>query len=52
MLKALDPNKYREKQATTAIAGDIIIKMAILPYDDEPKLPEANVIEGEAKETT
>lgn len=46
--KALDPGKYREKQAIPTIVGDITIKMAIPPYDEAP----TNVIEGKYKEVT
>jgi len=47
-LKALNPDRYREKQSIPTIVGDITIKLAIPPYDDVPKLPQ--VIE--AKEIT
>ncbi|GAI05754.1 unnamed protein product [marine sediment metagenome] len=49
-LKAEAPTKYREKQAVPMVMGDIIIKMAIPPYDENLRLKEADVIEGEARE--
>ena len=50
--KALDPGKYREKQAIPMIMGDITIKMAIPAYDEKLRLTNGRVIEGEAKEIT
>ena len=48
--KALDPGKYREKQAIPMIMGDITIKMAIPAYDEKLRLTNGRVIEGESKE--
>ena len=50
--KALNPAKYREKQSVPLIAGDITIKLAIPDYDDKLRLPQGDIIEGEAKEIT
>lgn len=48
--KKLDPD-YREKVAGALITGDITIKLAIPDYD-VPRLKEADVIEGKAREVT
>ena len=50
--KALDPGKYREKQAIPMIMGNITIKMAIPAYDEKLRLTNGRVIEGEVKEVT
>lgn len=48
-LRALAPDKYREKTNAPQIIGDIIIKMAVPPYNDT--LLSQNVIEGEIVES-
>lgn len=53
ILKALDPDKYREKPLIDkAIIGDITIKLAIPPYNEGMRLEESKIvpIEGEFKE--
>lgn len=51
-LKALKPDTYREKSVIDkAIIGDIIIKMAIPPYNESMRLetPKIEVVEGESR---
>lgn len=50
-LKAKRPDVYREKTIAPTIVGDIIIKMAIPPYNDK-LLNKENIIEGEFVESS
>jgi len=38
-LKALNPEKYRERPPETKLIGDITVKLAVPPYTDNPVLP-------------
>ena len=40
-LKALNPEKYRERPPETRLIGDITVKLAVPAYTDNPVLPPA-----------
>ena len=56
-LRAIAPEKYREKQPETRLIGDIVVKLAVPPYTDNPILPPVKQIkegsdgQGKAKGT-
>jgi len=38
-LRAIAPEKYRERPPETRLIGDIVVKLAVPPYTDNPVLP-------------
>ena len=38
-LRAIAPEKYREKQPETKLIGDIVVKLAVPPHTNNPILP-------------
>ena len=38
-LRAIAPEKYRERPPETRLIGDIVVKLAVPPYTDNPILP-------------
>ena len=43
-LRAIAPEKYREKTPETRLIGDITVKLAIPSYEDNPKLGEPKLL--------
>ena len=49
-LRAIAPEKYRERQPETRLIGDITVKLAVPAYTDNPVLPPPKQLPAKIKE--